>query len=69
MRISASQNLFRSIFKVIYQKAHTRTYLYWGKFAAFWWNLMYFWGILGDFQAEIFRGFFDKSGVFRRFCF
>jgi hypothetical protein len=29
--------------------------------AEYWGNFMYLWGILGDFQAEIFRGFFDKN--------
>jgi hypothetical protein len=42
MRISASQNMFRPIFQVIYHKIYT-------EFAAFWEHFMYFWGILGDF--------------------
>jgi hypothetical protein len=34
-------------------------HIYCGDFAAFLGNFMYFWGILGDFEAQIFRGFFD----------
>jgi hypothetical protein len=54
MRNSASQNLFSPIFKVIYHNIQ-----YWGEFAAFLGNFVYVWGILGEFQAEIFRRFFD----------
>jgi hypothetical protein len=49
MRISASQNMLRPIFQVIYHKIYT--YI----------AEMYFWGILGDFLTKIwnFRGFFQ----------
>jgi hypothetical protein len=55
MKISSFQNLFCPIFKVIYHK-----YIHiLGRICAFLGNFMYFWGILEDFQAEIFRGFID----------
>jgi hypothetical protein len=57
MRISTSQNLFRPIFKVIYHMIHT----YIGKnLPHFGGIFIYFWGILGDYQADIFWGFFTK---------
>jgi hypothetical protein len=32
-------------------------YIYWGEFAAFWGNFVYF----GEFQTEMFWGFFGKN--------
>jgi hypothetical protein len=67
MRISASQNMFRPIFQVIYHKIFT--YIYCGEVATFWGYFMYFWGILGDFLAKNFRGFLTKIWSFRGFFF
>jgi hypothetical protein len=61
MGISASQNMPRPIFQVIYHKIYTYIAENLPHFGG---NFMYFWGILGDFLAKIFRGFLTKIWSF-----